>query len=102
MKLKPGVKIMGVKPELAFVMPIIDDIVMCYDLLEGLVITSVTDGKHGKGSRHYIGHAIDIRTRNMTRPTPKECVKELKTALGSDFDVVLEKDHIHLEYDPKH
>jgi hypothetical protein len=26
---------------------------------------------------------------------------DLKQALGGQFDVVLEKDHIHVEFDPK-
>ena len=102
MKLKKGVRILGVKPELAFVMPLINEIVRCYDLKEGMVITSVTDGKHGRGSKHYSGYGIDIRTRNMKPLRQKACTQELKANLGSDFDVVLEKDHIHLEYDPKH
>ena len=102
MRLKKGVKIRGVVPELAFMMPAINDIVSQYDTIEGCVITSVTDGKHGKGSRHYIGCAMDIRTRNMTSPQQLACKLALKVDLGNDFDVVLESNHIHLEYDPEY
>ena len=102
MRLKKGVKIRGVVAELAFVMPAINDVVEKYDTIEGCMITSVTEGKHSKGSRHYIGCAMDIRIRNMAKADPKKCVKALKMALGKDFDVVLERHHIHIEYDPKH
>jgi len=30
-----------------------------------------------------------------------QAVSMLKSQLGSDYDVVLESDHIHVEYDPK-
>jgi hypothetical protein len=65
-----------------------------------LVITAGTDGKHMVGSLHYKGMALDIRTRNIVG-NEVEVLAELKTALGPAFDVVLEGDHIHLEYDPK-
>jgi len=102
MKLKKGVKIMGIKPEIAFVMPIIDGVVNIYDKVEGCVITSACDSKHGVGSRHYIGLGIDVRTRNMTEPQQQYCATDLNDRLGEDFDVVLEKDHIHIEFDPKY
>lgn len=32
----------------------------------GFVVTSVNTGKHNKGSKHYDGAAIDVRTRDKT------------------------------------
>lgn len=63
-----------------------------------LVVTSTYEGNHGPGSLHYANQAFDIR-----RPG-KDTISfslELMDALGSDFDVVVEDDHIHIEYDPK-
>lgn len=65
------------------------------------VITSASDGKHGPNSLHYKGLALDLRTSSM-RPEQRSQVHiALQSALGPQFDVVLEDDHIHLEFDPK-
>mgnify|MGYP001568085421 CR=1 FL=1 len=66
-----------------------------------LVITALTDGKHMEGSLHYKGQAADLRTRDIATPVLNLIVKNAKEALGKDYDVVLEGDHVHLEYDPR-
>ena len=65
-----------------------------------LTITSGLDGKHGKDSLHYAGRALDFRTRDLDRLARAEAARELQTALGDDFRVLLERDHIHVEHDP--
>lgn len=81
-----------------------------YDLIDKIhqdtigrnaVITSARDGKHMVGSLHFVGRAIDLRTRDMPLMGSAAIAESLREVLGKDFDVVLEKDHIHLEYDPK-
>ena len=48
------------------------------------------------GSLHYANLAIDIR-----RPKGYALIRDqIKEHLGDDFDVISEKDHIHIEYDP--
>ena len=64
----------------------------------GLVITSGVDGRHSRNSRHSYGLAIDVRRRHLVDVL--SIVGELRTALGSAFQVVLEDTHIHIEYDP--
>ncbi len=64
-------------------------------------ITSGTDGTHMKGSKHYEGNALDLRRKNMTPDVLAQYLLVLKERLGRDYDVVLERDHIHVEYDPK-
>jgi len=64
------------------------------------VITSANDAKHMLGSLHYQDRGWDFRTFTLPRSTTDLIVKELKELLGPDFDVVLEKDHLHIEYDP--
>ena len=49
------------------------------------------------GSLHYQGKAFDLRTWHVI----EEVAKQLRTYLGKDYDVIVEKDHIHVEYDPK-
>lgn len=65
-----------------------------------LTITSAKDGKHKDGSRHYDGRAIDVRTWKI-KGREVEAAAKIKAKLGKDYDVVVEGDHIHVEYDPK-
>lgn len=66
-----------------------------------LVITSGTDGKHMEGSKHYTGDALDLRTRNLTKKQQVQVMNALRKRLGPDYDLVMESDHMHLEYDPE-
>lgn len=100
MKLKPGVDIRGLKPEIVLAMMLIEPILNRHTP-EGLVVTSVKDGKHMPTSLHYQGLAFDIRTRDMQPVMIKACLEEIKGVLGYQFDVVFEGDHIHVEFDPK-
>lgn len=65
------------------------------------VVTFTTNGRHSKNSLHYSGYAVDLRVRDLTRDTVGNIVKELSYRLTSDFDVLDEVSHIHIEYDPK-
>lgn len=98
MELKAGVRILGLKPETLLGMRIVESVYE--EFKKSLTITSVIEGKHSRGSLHYAGYAFDCRLpAGMTDYT--NFVTGLKNALGSDFDVVLEKDHIHVEFQPK-
>ena len=61
-----------------------------------LVVTSGLEGEHSAGSFHYYGLALDLRFP----PDIARAIRELRAALGPSFDVVEEKTHIHVEYDP--
>lgn len=66
------------------------------------VVTSITDGKHSKGSLHYHGLAVDFRIYHVPSIEQQNRIhSEIEKLLGSDFDVILEKNHIHVEYDIK-
>ena len=106
MKLKQGVKLNGVRPELVLAIFIIEKIYTKHST--ELVITSVTDSKHGKGSFHYLGLAVDLRTRDFKSNEIINTVKkEIKEALGDEFDVLHEYSeaakvgHFHVEFQPK-
>ena len=66
-----------------------------------VVITSGTDGFHMATSKHYTGDALDLRRFNMEPVMLALFLVRLKERLGRNYDVILEKDHIHCEYDPK-
>lgn len=65
------------------------------------VITAIFDGGHMIGSKHYEGKAFDMRKSNFSETERKEFFRELTIELGSDFDVVEEATHFHIEFDPK-
>ena len=97
MKLKQGVTITGIRPELILGL-MVADTVLRENGIE-LVVTSITDSVHSFTSLHYAGAAADIRIWDMD--DPQKIISELKSAITSDFDVILEKDHIHLEWQPR-
>jgi hypothetical protein len=102
MKIKEGVKLNGLNPIMTLALLVVKDV---YDKYAGveLVITSATDGKHSNASFHYIGNALDIRTRGFkAQEHKKEAADKIRENLGQEFDVVLEKTHIHIEFQPKY
>ena len=100
MKLKDGVRMSGVQQETVVAMMIANHVFIQQKKTQ-MVITSVMDGKHMPNSLHYTGFAFDIRTRDLIVRDILTHVKEIRAALGKEYDVVLESDHIHIEYDPK-
>jgi hypothetical protein len=65
------------------------------------IITSGDDGKHSANSLHYEGKALDFRTRHLLPSDKAAIAEQVARALGDNFDVVLERTHLHVEYDPK-
>lgn len=64
------------------------------------VITSANDGKHMTNSLHYKDLAWDLRTNNIPDAGKvEEIARTLRIDLGSDWDIVVEKDHLHCEFD---
>jgi len=65
-----------------------------------LWITSANDSDHRANSYHYVDLALDIRTRNLDKDDIVIVMKALKDSLSNlCYDTVLEKDHIHIEFD---
>lgn len=95
---KQGVKLDGLEPDMYPVIGAAREVWRAYRC--DLVITSGLDGRHAKGSRHYVGRALDFRTRDLSRPARTRVARKLREALGGDFRVLLEKDHVHVEYIP--
>lgn len=98
--IKSGVDLTGLKPQIAVAFSIIRDVYAAF-ALERCVITSANDGQHMDGSFHYRGQAIDLRTWGLSNQGRDELASNIRQALGPQFDVVAEKDHIHVEFDPK-
>ncbi|MFQ5535750.1 MAG: hypothetical protein ACE5EM_13175 [Sphingomonadales bacterium] len=100
LKIKPGVRIAGVRAELALAAAVADSVFAAHGL--DCVITSAVEGRHGRGSFHFNGLAMDLRRRDANEANNTEAIdSDLKDALGQDFDVVLERNHWHIEFQPK-
>lgn len=98
---KEGVRIRGIRPELWLAIKAAED---SFDFLgQQLVVTSIVDGVHSSTSLHYVGHAFDCRTKHLSPERRLVILDDLKQRLAplGDFDVVLETDHLHVEYQPK-
>lgn len=96
MLIKAGVDISRLKPKIRKKLNLIGRIIWACNEGE-MVVTSTYEGTHSDGSLHYANLAVDIR-KNGNKVL--SC-GEIRRQLGSDYDVISEKNHIHIEYDPK-
>ncbi|MFA7288303.1 MAG: hypothetical protein WC055_05425 [Melioribacteraceae bacterium] len=101
MELKETTKLNGIRAEILVGLIVAEGVYE--DFGYGMVVTSVTDSKHSAGSLHYAGCAIDLRTRDIKdKAMIIKITETIRKRLTKDYDVVLEKDHIHIEYQPKY
>lgn len=101
--LKNGVSAVGCKVETAIALMQATSVYADFDL--PLVVTSLTEGKHRRGSRHFYGYAADFRVNeSLWGGVPEHVLPDLLDALRdelepSGWEVILESDppHIHIE-----
>ena len=98
-KIKADVTFNGLKPEILLGIIIAEGVFISFGL--PLVITSICDGLHNRASLHYVGMAFDIRIKEISAPVLNNILNSLKVNLSTNYDVVLEANHIHIEYQPK-
>jgi hypothetical protein len=97
--LKPGVRITGIRPEL--LLAVIAAERVYEEAGHDLTLTACVDGKHVAGSFHYAGAAVDIRINDVPTTEVPKLIARIKSCVGEDFDVILEVDHLHIEFQPK-
>jgi hypothetical protein len=99
-RIKDDVSLRGLIPQMSIALTVIASQFHAVGL--NCIITSGTDGRHKRASAHYTGRALDFRTWGFaSHADALEFAADVKAALGRDFDVVLESDHLHVEWDPK-
>ena len=96
MLIKAGVDISRLRREIRKRLTAIENIYNDYD--NELIITSTFEGVHSASSLHYANLAIDFRLPDKSRD---EIIAEIRDYLKHNYDVCVEADHIHVEYDPK-
>ena len=96
MLIKAGVDISRLKPPIRKRLSCVNGI---YDAAgENMIITSTYEGNHGAGSLHYADLAVDFGYPTIMNA---DFMIDFKACFHGDYDIVPEKDHIHVEYDPK-
>lgn len=97
--LKDGVRLVGLQPQLVLAVLVVDGV--CRERAVACVVTSAVDSTHERGSLHYVGAAVDFRTRELQPAHLTAFRDDVAERLGPEYDVVLEADHLHVEWQPK-
>ena len=103
MRLKHGVSLKDLTPQMALAAIVVREVYRELDPKCSCTVTSGNDSKHGANSLHGKGRALDYRTHDFGGDK-QQLLHELREALGPEFDVVLEgegtpNEHIHAELD---
>jgi hypothetical protein len=106
--IKTGVSCIELHPAIRYALDVTDSV---YRSMFGKqpVVTSLSDSVHKDDSKHYgapgdvRARAFDLRTVKapLTQAETAKLASNLRNQLGPRFQVIVEKDHIHCEYDPK-
>ena len=99
MKIKPGVRLTGMQPQMVLAAVIAESVFVKYGV--ECVLTSGVEGKHSGTCRHYLGFAIDTRSRDFNPADIPKVLAALKEALTDEFYVAFETNHFHISFKPK-
>lgn len=102
MRVKKGVRVSGLQPEMRRVLVVFESIFKSYGVAHGITITSTNDSVHSAGSLHPYGYAVDLRRWSVNGKINgklKQIIHKAEFQLGSRYDIILEKTHIHIEFD---
>lgn len=104
-QLKAGVKLASLTPQILLAVQAAEHIWWNAGQTT-LVITSANDSQHKNGSFHFQGRAVDFRIQTMPRKLRDQATRQLREALGSQFDVLHEDPdgpnaHIHVEWEDR-
>jgi len=97
--LKPGVRVAGLRSEILLAVVAAERV--CAEMGVDCVVTACVDGVHKAGSLHYCGLAVDLRSRDFRPGDLDKAIARIRQCLGADYDVVLENEHVHVEFDQK-
>jgi hypothetical protein len=96
-ELKKGISLNGVQAPVLFGLMVLDGVIALHSV--PTVVTSCTEGKTHKGLAHYVGAAVDVRSRELTISQQNGVKAAFDSAQNGEMDLVIEKDHFHLEWD---
>lgn len=96
MILKKGVKVQDISTEMVLALVIIEPLFK--DITIDMRITSVRDGVHSVNSKHKLGQAVDLGTRNTDQEELVELTQTIRASLTDEYFVLLESNHIHIQF----
>lgn len=99
MAFKDGTRLFGLKAELIPAMVVAEG--LCHEYGVQPVVTSIADGTHKPFSSHVRGMAFDLRVRDIPETKREGFRRKLESRLTSEFQVILEPTHIHIQFKPK-
>ena len=101
MTLKSSVKSEGVQGPIWYACGIAEMVYRTNGL--EFIVTSLADSHETRpASLHNKGLAVDLRTRHVPHELLQTIRRSISRALRPmGFDVILETDHMHIEFDPK-
>jgi hypothetical protein len=101
-KVKPGVKLNALKPQMTLVLQVANEVYQKHNVMECWITRG---NEHADGSLehslHYIGHALDFRSRNIPQQIRIQVRDAIMAALGDDYQSKPITNHIHIEYQPR-
>lgn len=89
----------GIQSELILAIIIVNEVYQSFGY--EFVITSLNDSEHIEGTLHFNGNAFDARVKHIPLEKRQLLVNRIVKHLNSNYDVVLETNHLHIEYDAK-
>jgi hypothetical protein len=98
LKFKAGVNPVGTCAPTTLAIVALNDLFRNYH--HDLTITSITDGAHSPKSYHRFGMAFDFRTVGIPKASINGIVGLFKRSMPG-WDIVIESDHGHVEFDPR-
>jgi uncharacterized protein YcbK (DUF882 family) len=100
-RIKKGVSIAGISTAIVVGLMITAGVLQKYE--SDTVITSGTEpeANHKEHSKHWPGDALDFRIWYIEEELLPTVAEDLQDALGPDFYVRLEPDHIHISWKPR-
>ena len=99
MRKKAGVILDGVHSKLFDAALLIEPIMVKHG--QECVITSGRDSVHGRNSRHYIGMALDFRTRDLNPNDYVKIADKVRKVLGEQYFSQVESNHLHVQWNGK-
>ncbi|MFA5101051.1 MAG: hypothetical protein WC547_09240 [Candidatus Omnitrophota bacterium] len=108
MKVIDGVKLFGLNIVMRPALRAVDIVYARYGV--EAVITSTTEGVHSAGSYHPYGYAFDVRTRDLPGVHMARFIAEITVEIAKQarllwgvkpakFQVIVESNHLHVEYE---
>ncbi len=100
-----GISLVGLHKHMRSVMIVVEGVWKKHG--QEAVITAGTEAFkginliHSTNSLHPFGRALDFRHRYFSQDERAIIVGEVRKLLGKDYDVVLHRTHIHIEFDPR-